>query len=286
MTTSIPTAGLTRPLADFELAAYRRDGAAVLRGILPMDWVDVLREATDRLMADVDAPSMDFAAGNGPRFFTLAYAWRRDPVFRAWALESPLVDLARQVLPQARSLNLLFDQIFAREQGSSKVTPFHQDAPYLPVTNEQVLRLWVPLDVVSVDNGAVHYLRGSHLGPVFRARSFADGAEVSARYEAADFAPLPDFAAEYDQHDWLIGECEPGDVILHHPGTVHGSPANVAARPRRAVAMMYTGDAATWAPHDGMGLYNAELMGHEQIPDLPPGGPIDCELFPRVWTSG
>src|SRR5215210_7315267 len=102
--TVVPTAGLTRRLTAAELDAYRRDGAVVLRGILPMAWVEALRSATERLMADPAAPSMDFAAGTGPRFFTLVYAWRLDPVFRAWALDSPLIELTRQVLPEARSL--------------------------------------------------------------------------------------------------------------------------------------------------------------------------------------
>jgi ectoine hydroxylase-related dioxygenase (phytanoyl-CoA dioxygenase family) len=281
----IPTAGLRRVLGEDERADYERDGAAVLRGMLAPEWVDALRAATDRLMAATDVPSMDFAAGNGPRFFTLTYAWRLDPVFRAWALSGPLVDLARQVMPEVSSLNFFFDQIFAREAGSSKVTPFHQDQPYLPLTGTQVLRMWVPLDIVSVDTGAVQYLKGSHRGPIYRARSFDEGNPVGERYRDADFEPLPDFAAQYDRHDWLVGECAPGDVILHHPRTVHGSTANVAKARRRAIATFYTGGTTRWDLHPGTGFHNAELMGHEPIPDLAPGAPIDCDLFPRVWTA-
>ena len=49
----------------------------------------------------------------------------------------------------------IFDQIFAREAGSSKTTPFHQDAPYTPVTGEDhYFRSWVPLDVVTARTGA------------------------------------------------------------------------------------------------------------------------------------
>ncbi len=286
MTTTVPTAGLTRSLTDAERAAYQSDGAAIVRGILPIEWVETLRTAVDRLMADDEAPSVDFAAGNGPRFFTLLSASGLDPVFRAWALAGPLVELARQVMPEASSLNFYFDQIFAREPGSSKVTPFHQDAPYMSVMGPQILRLWVPLDVVNVDNGAVRYLRGSHRGPVYRARSFDESNPVAASYDAGEFEPLPDFAATYDRYDWLIGECEPTDVVLHHPGTVHGSMANIAATARRAVSSIYTGDTTRWAPHDSSASRNKALTGHIPIPDLTPGAPIDCELFPRVWTSG
>ena len=280
----IPTDKLSRAVGPGEIADYRRDGATILRRIVPLSWIEALRSATDRLMQDDATPSLDFAAGDGPRFLTLVYAWRMDPVHRAWALHGPGVDLARQVLGPRRRLNLYLDQIFAREVGSRKVTPFHQDQPYLGLTGSQVLRLWIPLDVVDVGNGAVHYLKGSHRGPIYRARSFKESNPVAAAYDAGDFRPIPDFAAEYHHHEWLIGECEPGDVILHHPRVVHGSPANVARSPRRATTLIYTGDDVRWDPHPGAGTNNRELMGHVEIPDLAPGDRIDSDLYPLVWA--
>lgn len=286
MTEVLPTDGLVRDVAQHELANYERGGAAILRAILPMSWVTALRSATDRLMHAEGMPSMDFAGGDGPRFFTLIYPWRMDPVHRAWALHGPGVELARQVLAPTRKLNLYFDQIFAREVGSRKVTPFHQDQPYTSLTGSQIVRLWVPLDVVDTGNGAVHYLKGSHRGPIYRARSFKESNPVASVYDsAADFEPLPDFNAEYDRHQWLVGECEPGDVILHHPRTVHGSPANVARTSRRATTLVYAGEDVRWAPHPGAASNNTELMGHVPIPDLAPGDRLDSDLFPVVWKQ-
>ena len=282
-----PTSGLTRDLTAAERDAYWRDGAAIVRGILPLDWVDALRAATEDLMSDPAVPGLDYAADGGPRFFTLTYAWKYHPTFRAWALAGPLVDLSRQVLPEAVALNLFFDQIFAREAGSSKTTPFHQDAPYTPVTGEDhYFRTWVPLDVVTARTGAVHYPRGSHRGPVYQARSFDASNAVAERYSGATyFAPLPDFEAEYDAHDWLVGEVEPGDVILHHPGTVHGSRPATEAVPRRAVTTIYADEHVRWDPHPGNAFHNEALMGHQAMPDLTAGARLDCPLFPRVWTA-
>jgi len=285
-TTDTPAAGLIRELRAEERAAYERDGAAVVRGILPLEWVEALGAAVDRLMAAEGMPAVDFAAGDGPRFFSLIHSSMFDPVIKAWGLRGPLVDLARQVLPEATLLNFYFDQIFAREEGASKVTPFHQDFPYMSLTGAQIIRFWVPLDSVDLDNGAVQYLKGSHRGPVYRARSFDETNAVASAYDtAAEFEPLPDFAAEYDRHDWLIGSCEPGDVLLHHPRTVHGSRANVATRRRRGLATMYTGDDVRYAPRPSSAAANSALTGHVPQPDLAPGDPIDCDLYPRVWTA-
>jgi hypothetical protein len=282
-----PTSGLTRDLRPEELAAYWRDGAAIVPGILPLDWIDALREATDELMADPATPGMDFAAGNGPRFFTLTYAWRYHPTFADWALRGPLIELSRQVLPGARSLTHFFDQIFAREAGATKTTPFHQDQPYSPATEpDHYFRHWVPLEVVTADSGAVRYLRGSHRGPTYRARSFDEANVVASLYDNAEyFEVLPDFAASYDSHDWLVGEVEPGDVILHHPGAVHGTLPATRLVSRRAITNVYADEQVRWAPHPGDGFQNEALMGHQPMPEISPGDPLQCELFPRVWTA-
>lgn len=282
-----PISGLTRDLHPDELAAYWRDGAAIVRGILPLDWIDALREATEELMADPATPGVDFAAGRGPRFFTLTYAWRYHPTFAEWALRGPLIELTRQVLPRARTLTHFFDQIFAREAGATKQTPFHQDQPYSPATEpDHYFRHWVPLDVVTARSGAVRYLRGSHRGPTYRARSFDAGNAVASLYDNAEyFEVLPDFEADYDSYDWLVGEVAPGDVILHHPGTVHGTLPAAEAVPRRAVTNVYADELVRWAPHPGDGFQNQALMGHQPMPELSPGEPLECDLFRRVWSA-
>jgi len=279
--------GLTRNIGSHELQAYWRDGAVILHDIVATSWIDRLRAATEELMADPAVPGLDYADDGGPRFFTLVYAWRYHPTFREWALNGPLVDLTRQVLPQATSLTLFFDQIFARESATTKTTPFHQDAPYIPVTGiDHHLRHWVPLDVVTARSGAVHYLRGSHRGPTYRARSFDPSNSVANRYDTVEeFLELPDFEARYDDHDWLIGEVEPGDVILHHPRTVHGSRPATDAVPRRAVTTNYVDEEVRWEPRPGHAFHNEALMGHQPFPELSAGDRIHGELFPRVWSA-
>lgn len=285
----VPTAGLTRDLTPEELDTYWRDGAAIVRGILPLTWIDALRVATEEIMADPRVPGLDYAGDGGPRFFTLTYAWKYHPVFAEWAMRGPLVDLTRQVLPEARTITHFFDQIFAREAGSSKTTPFHQDAPYTPLGggSDHYFRHWVPLDVVTAASGAVHYLRGSHRGPTYQARSFDASNPVADKYRGAEyFEPLPDFEADYDSYDWLVGEVEPGDVILHHPGTVHGSRPATQAVPRRAVTNVYVDEHVRWHPHPGNAFHNEALMGHQGMPDLVEGDhPSKVDLFRRVWTA-
>ncbi|MGE3287766.1 MAG: phytanoyl-CoA dioxygenase family protein [Pseudonocardia sp.] len=279
-----PTSGLIRPVSDEERAAYARDGAAVVRGVIPQDWVDFMREAVTRRVEASDSSSQNYADDGDPRFFSLTFPWMFDDAFKAWAIHGPLVDVARQVLTDAQRIIFFYDQIFVKEPGATKPTPWHQDLPFLPVKGEQQVRLWVPFDKVTADGGAVHYLRGSHLwGKIYHPIGFKKIPEITNTYLNSPYEDMPDFEADYDTYDWLVAEAEPGDLLLHDPRTVHGSLGNRTSRYRRAITSFYVGDRATWNPHAANMFHNKSLTGHVTAPDLEAGGSIECDMFPQVW---
>lgn len=281
-----PQAGARRPVTDEERENYERDGAAILKGIIPIAWIEYMRAAVDRLLKQSDPSSQNYADDGQPRFFAQAFPWLFDDAFKAWALYGPLKEIAQQVMPAAKHLNFFYDQIFVKEPGGNTATPWHQDFPYLPIAGDQILRIWVPFDAVSADAGAVQYLKGSHKwGVVYHPTGFKAISEITDAYLDSPFHDQPDFDAGYHDYDWLVGEAEPGDALLHHPKTVHGSPGNTTANFRRAVASIYTGDNVTWNPHPANMFKNKSLTGHVEAPDLAGGGPIDCPLFPRVWPE-
>ena len=279
-----PTAGLIRPVNDAERAAYARDGAAIVKGVIPDEWVVFMREAVARLIEDSDPSSPNYADDGDPRFFSLTFPWMFHDAFKAWAIHGPLKDVAHQVLTDAEKVIFFYDQIFAKEPGATKRTPWHQDLPFLPVKGDQQIRIWVPFDKVTVDNGAVHYLRGSHQwGKIYHPIGFKNVPIITDTYINSPYEDMPDFEASYDTYDWLVAEAEPGDLLLHHPRTVHGSLGNLTDDYRRAITSFYVGDQATWNPHVANMFNNKSLTGHVTAPDLVEGGPIECEMFPRVW---
>ena len=131
------------------------------------------------------------------------------PAFRAWVLDAPLVGLTRQALPGASGVTVYVDQIVGHRPGSGALLTVNREAPYVPVMGKQVVRLRVPLDAVTADAGAARYLRGSHRGA-------GQGSE------------------------WLVAEAEAGDVVLHHPRTVHGAASD--GDHRRVIASAYGAD--------------------------------------------
>ena len=284
--TTFPACGLVRPLTDEELTSYRRDGAAIVRQVVDAEWIDYMRGAIDRALGRTDIPAQNYADDGKPRFYSQTFPWMFDDAFKAWALHGPLPAVARQVLSEAEFINFVFDQIFAKEPGDTKATPWHQDFPFLPLKGSQILRIWVPFDTVTAKSGALHYLKGSHQwDTIYHPLGFKNISEITDAYVESPYADWPDFDADHDKYDWLVAEAEPGDLLLHHPMTIHGSLGNETQQFRRAVTSLYTGSDVTWYPHSAHMFKNKNLMGHVEVPELIEGDTVDCDLFPRISSS-
>ena len=156
----------------------------------------------------------------------------------------------------------------------SEPTPWHQDIPFWPFQGDQICTLWLALDEVSADSGAVEYVKGSHRwGKKYQPKSFVgDG-----RYQQDGLDPLPDFNAIRDELDIVSFDMEPGDCTLHHGLTVHGAPGNSRSdRRRRAYVTRWAGDDVTYDPRDG-----TQPMLRD--PGLNAGDSVDSDLWPVVW---
>ncbi|MGH3555969.1 MAG: glutamate-cysteine ligase family protein [Mycobacterium sp.] len=275
---------LLREVTDDERRRYRRDGVVRLEQIIPEGWIDRLREAVDALMTDVHDSSQNYTLTGQPRFFSQAFPRFVEPTLNAWALNGPTKHIAAQMYPHTTSLRFFYDQVFAQEPGTTRGAPYHQDYPYLPINGEHYLRIWVPLDTVTADSGAIRYLKGSHRGPIYRPISFSGNPNVVASYANSPYPTPPDFGA-YDDTAWFVGHANPGDAVLHHPRTVHGSPPNNTTGPRRAVTTIFVGNDVVWEPRPGTAFDHIGSIGDFSVPPMPAGAPIDGDLFPVVVNT-
>ena len=83
-------------LDDDTAAAFRRDGAVKLAGLASPRWVEALRAAAEKNLAD-PGPLCDEhaqAAGTGGRFHDDQFLWTRHETFREWVQESGVAAVA------------------------------------------------------------------------------------------------------------------------------------------------------------------------------------------------
>lgn len=270
--TTAPLAIRPKATEDFE-----RDGIVCLREAFDLSWVQELRDLADEMLTAENrhpVQSQDLAKDGDPgRFFNEMFIWPRHKGFKRVVFDSPIAAIAGTVMG-ADKANVLFDQLLIKEPGTSEPTPWHHDLPFWPFQGAQICTLWLALDEVTANSGAVEYIKGSHRwGKRYQPTSFVgDG-----RYQQKELEPLPDLEAMRGDLDIVQFDMAPGDCTLHHGLTLHAAPGNQSTdQRRRAYITRWGGDEVTYDPRDG-----TQPMLHD--PGLKAGDLVECDLWPVVW---
>lgn len=218
--TSVAGRELYRVSAE-TIAAYDRDGAVLLPGLADAGWIE-------RLRAGVERSLIDSATGEASAYFKRLRMWESDPDLRAFCFESAVPSVAAQLL-QTDRVNLLYDQVFVKEPGSLAPTPWHNDQPYWPVRGTQLLTLWVACDAVTLANGGLEFVRGSHRqSRWYRPFDTDDTGRVTETFrgdEDREFEDMPDIEAARSGLDIVSWEMQPGDALAFHALTLHARAA-------------------------------------------------------------
>ncbi len=285
MTTDRPPATLARDISQAEIDAYNRDGAAVLRGVLDMEWIGIMRKAIDRILAAPGPAAIEYTPAEKPgRYYGDFFLWRRDPDFRALMMGSPMPQIAARVMG-SEAVHFFYDQLLVKEPGTAEPTPWHQDLPYWPVRGNDILSVWIPFDPASIESGVVEYLKGSHTwGKMYAPATFGKNTGFAEIYAKLGLEPVPDIEAQRDRHDIVHWDVEPGDVIIHHPLTLHYASGNASSTGRRrGLALRYLGDDAVYDARPGTFMDNPKILGLLPGFDFADGERLVSDLFPSVW---
>lgn len=262
-----------RAVTEEEISTFEKDGIVCLRGLFNAGWVDRMREAAEVGMKHPGELHAELAAEHAEegRFFHDTFIWRRNDTCRDFVFSSPAARIVRRLMRTVK-INIVFDQWLIKEPGTTTRTPWHHDMTYWPIDGNQICTLWLALDPVHAENGAVEYIKGSHRwGKKFRPASFGSGNQYTE-----DFPEVPDIEKQRSDFDMVQFDLAPGDCTVHHGLTVHSAPGNLSTRVRRrAHTSRWAGDDVVFNPREG-------IQEMPPMPDIPVGGPLDSDLWPRI----
>jgi ectoine hydroxylase-related dioxygenase (phytanoyl-CoA dioxygenase family) len=267
------------------IRAYEVNGVCVVRNVLDQDWIARMGEATDRILADPSPGSMEYTPEEKTgRYYGDFFLWRRDPDFSEFMRSSPLPRLAAEFM-QVEELRFFYDQLLVKEPRTAEHTPLHQDLPYWPIRGSQIISIWAGFDPVTEEAGAVQYVKGSHKwGKFYAPATFGSGSHFADIYREAGLEEMPDSDRLISENEMLFWDLTPGDVVVHHPLTLHFSPGNMTAtRRRRGLALRYVGEDVTWDDRPGTFMTNPNLAKTLPPINLTNGESLHGELFPLIW---
>jgi hypothetical protein len=125
--------------------------------------------------------------------------------FRQFSLNGAAPEIAGSLLGSEK-INFFGDQVFVKEPGTRERTAFHQDATYFEIEGEKCCVLWIPVDPVTLESGAILYVRGSHRdGKLYQPNVFF----AQTPLPGAEGEPLPDIEGHMSDYDIIHFDVEP-----------------------------------------------------------------------------
>ena len=180
------------------------------------------RESADA-ESDYQLDSSEDGVGRAPR--KIDQPFLKEPRFRAFVTAPRLIRILRRLIGEDPLL--LSDQIFMKPPRFGSAKPYHQDNFYFRChPDDQVITAWIALDDVSVENGCLRYIDGSHRGPIL------PHAPIPGQ-EFYNLVPPPELV---DLERESLAPVRKGGVVFHHSKTLHTSHRNRSDRWRRAYA--------------------------------------------------
>jgi len=202
-----------------------------------------------------------------------------------------IASLVTSLLDQPRAW-YMYEQIFLKENGTTRRTPWHQDTPYLPVEGDDLLVMWITFEPMRAAH-ALEFVRGSHRGALYDGSRFDPRDDTAPLYGTGELPVLPDIEADRTTWDIVSWDVAPGDVLLFHPSVLHGGGPTHAGLRRRTLSLRFFGADARVARRPGMvavendpeapraGVHPLTRMRRRQ-----PGTPFRDGEFPEIAAPG
>jgi ectoine hydroxylase-related dioxygenase (phytanoyl-CoA dioxygenase family) len=160
--------------------------------------------------------------------------------YRSMLEESPTADIAAK-LWGSPDVWFMYEQVFLKEGGESRRTPWHQDSSYLPIDGNDIAVMWISFEPVATEN-ALEFVRGSHRGLLYDGSRFDPEDDTAPLYGNGVLPRLPDIEKERAKWDIVSWGVNPGDVLVFHPAMLHGGAPTHGSIRRRTLSLRFFGD--------------------------------------------
>ena len=213
-----------------QVQAYQEDGYVIAREVFTPAEADLLRRAMEE-DPKVSAHSLirPDTEGGGTRISL----WNRagDSVYGLAARSARLVDTAETLIGEA--VYHFQSKLTAKDPFGGGAWEWHQDYGYWYYNGclrPDMLSMMIALDRSDQNNGCLQGVKGSHkLGRI-------DHLQVTEKQNSADPARMEHITA---QHEVVLCELDPGDVLIFHSNTLHRSAQNRSPKRRWTLIVCY-----------------------------------------------
>lgn len=229
--------------------AYARDGVVCLPGALPPEAVAQALASYEWSMAHPGPGASKVRQASDALFYNDLFNPDCMTGYRDMLQASPLSGIVAD-LWDAPDVWFMYEQVFLKEGGEARRTPWHQDSSYLTIAGPHLAVAWIAFDPVAKED-SLEFVRGSHKGVLYNGSRFELGDDTAPLHPGSPLPRLPDIEAARGDWDIVSWAVEPGDLIVFHPSILHGGAPTHPGQRRRTLTLRFFGDQAFYDPRQG-----------------------------------
>ena len=212
---------------------YKTDGYVVAEQLLPAGHISALRARMDAIArGETEFPKENIELEpDSQAIRKINQCAENNQVFRAHAEHPAILDIVESLIGPA--IKLFGSQCFMKPPGGIE-KPWHQDSAYFCIEPMNLITCWTALDDVTVENGGMWVLPGSHQKGLVEHAKWQLGDREDKKVELPDDAPQQSI------------EMPAGSCSFHHSLLLHRSGPNHTDKPRRGLAVHYMSASCRW----------------------------------------
>ncbi len=176
----------------------------------------------------------------------------------------------------------MYEQVFKKQGGETRRTPWHQDTPYLPVRGDDLAVLWISFDTLD-SYGTLEFVEQSHRQTLYDGSAFDPDDDTLGLYNDPAYPRLPDIESNRSNFDIVAFPVEPGDVVIFHPSVLHGGGPTRVNQTRRTLSLRFFGDDAVVAARPGADIPKKSVHPLNQVSGERDGSLFRHEGFPQIY---
>ncbi len=242
---------------------FWRDGYLVVEDAVSAETLKNLRRVFEGWVEDSRAHDKDYGEtldGRG-RFDLEPGHSAKNPALRRVQSPEEVSEEFANVMRTGRSVEMCADligpnlkfhhgKINSKLPGAATQVKFHQDFTFQPMSNDDLVTCLLFMDDVTLENGPLEVVPGSHKGPLYSL--WQNGKFTGA---------VADYIVEENKEKIVKCTGEAGSVCLMHSSLLHGSAPNRSHKPRTLyITTYYAEDAIELSPNALPSRFTHELV--------------------------
>ena len=215
-------------LTSEQIAFYRSNGFIKLKNVLSPVVVDYMRETISAEVQRLNTQHIPLEQRDtySKAFLQIMNIWTQSEAVKDIVFSKRLAKIATDLMG-VEGVRMYHDQALYKEAGGG-FTPWHADQYYWPLSNDNTVTVWMPLQKTPLEMGPLEFSAKSFLLQDGRTLKISDDSEniIEKKLRLSDF-------------EQVIEPFDLGEVSFHSGWVFHRAGANETDKMREVMTIIY-----------------------------------------------